>query len=251
MRKHRSAFAVVLATMSRLLLVVLVAGATARPVAAQPAPTPNVAAQPSLAELPEPTLDPEAVRDDADSILADAKFKEPPKSLMQRLGEWFSEKLLELTNRAGDGGVFSALGWFLVLAFIAVIAFFVFRIGRTMRTDPGVELEVLVEPRRDPDEWRKLAEQCEARGEWKDALRCRYRALIGELVEHGVVRDIPGRTAGEYRQDLATAEPDIAPAFSGASDLFEQAWYGDLPTGPEENRRFRQLADEVLAGANR
>ncbi len=232
----------------------LVAASTDEVEARQVPPDPVVqpgARHAAVGELPEPAADPEAVRDDADDILSQPKFKEPPKSWLQRFSEWFSEKLVELTRRAGSGGVLDAVGWFLVLASIGVIVFFVLRIGRTVRPDPGVELEVLVEPHRDPDEWRRLAEQCEARGEWKEALRCRYRVLIGELVERGVVRDIPGRTAGEYRRDLARAEPEAAAPFAGASDLFERAWYGDLPTGPEENRRFRRLADEVLAGTRR
>jgi hypothetical protein len=89
----------------------------------------------------------------------------------------------------------------------------------------------------------------ESTGDWKGGLRCRYRELVGELVARDVLRDVPGRTAGEYRTELREHAPEVAAPFSGACDLFERAWYGDLPTGRDESEHFRELADRVLAGA--
>ncbi|MCX7620815.1 MAG: DUF4129 domain-containing protein [Acidimicrobiales bacterium] len=231
-------------------ILILVAPVTSQVVAARPEPSTTSSAT-AWADLPESTAEPDAVRADADDILADPRFKEPPKSLMQRASEWFFEKFAQLIASAGSGGAVSALGWVLVLAFVAVIAFFVVRLGRTVRPDPEADVDVTVEVRREPHEWRRLAEQYEARGEWKEALRCRYRALLGDLVERRLLRDIPGRTVGEYRRDFAQVAPGLAPAFADASELFERAWYGDLPTGVEENRRFRQLESDVLAGTDR
>jgi hypothetical protein len=41
--------------------------------------------------------------------------------------------------------------------------------------------------------------------------------------------------------------PEVAEAFDDAADLFDRAWYGDLPTGPDEAARFRSDAEQVLA----
>jgi Domain of unknown function (DUF4129) len=50
---------------------------------------------------------------------------------------------------------------------------------------------------------------------------------------------------------VAEAAPAVAAPFSGATELFERAWYGDRPTGRDEADRFRGLADEVLTGVGR
>jgi hypothetical protein len=86
-------------------------------------------------------------------------------------------------------------------------------------------------------------------------LRCRYRALAAQLVARKVVPDIPGRTVGEHRADVRAAAPAAAPSFDEAAELFESAWYGDQPTGADENARFRAMSDtverEVVHGASR
>ncbi len=58
-----------------------------------------------------------------------------------------------------------------------------------------------------------------------------------------MLRDVPGRTAGEFRVELAASmhRSRRRLAFSGASELFERAWYGDVPTGPAESELFRRL----------
>jgi hypothetical protein len=124
------------------------------------------------------------------------------------------------------------------------------RIARTMQAVPTHAVAQPTEPRRSAVNWRAEAERLEAEGNWKDALRCRYRSLVMELIERDVLRDVPGRTAGEYRVELREHAPTAATAFSGASELFERAWYGDLPTGATENERFQVLARDVLVGAH-
>jgi hypothetical protein len=105
----------------------------------------------------------------------------------------------------------------------------------------------MVELTRTPREWRAEADALEAAGRWKEGLRCRYRALIAELVRRGAIPDQPGRTAGEYVSDVAGTLPAAAPALAAATELFEAAWYGDLPTGAGEAERFRRFDAQVLA----
>ena len=38
--------------------------------------------------------------------------------------------------------------------------------------------------------------------------------------------------------------------FTEATYLFEDAWYGDEPTGRAENERFRALADAVVTASD-
>ncbi len=104
---------------------------------------------------------------------------------------------------------------------------------------------------RTAEEWRAEADQHESAGRWRDALRCRYRALVAELAGNGVLDDLPGKTTGEERADIARTVPEASPPFSEATALFDDAWYGDAPTGRDETDRLRQLSDEVLAEAGR
>ena len=72
---------------------------------------------------------------------------------------------------------------------------------------------------------------------------------MSTLIDRGVLRDVPGRTAGEFRIELAETEPALTEPFAAASGLFEDAWYGDAPTGPDDAARFAELADTVQRGA--
>ena len=96
-------------------------------------------------------------------------------------------------------------------------------------------------------EWRSEAERAEDEERWKDAMLCRYRELVGELVDRGAIRAIPGLTTGELRLEVSTSVPDALDAFSEATTLFELPWYARVSTGPEENRQFRELARRILA----
>ena len=68
---------------------------------------------------------------------------------------------------------------------------------------------------------------------------------------NGLLDDVPGKTTGEERADIARAVPDASPSFAEATALFDEVWYGDAPTGPAETERLRSLSDAVLEKAAR
>jgi hypothetical protein len=141
------------------------------------------------------------------------------------------------------------IAWLVVVAAIIAIVYLVARGVQSGRSlEPGVgAASVDVERRRPATEWEAEAAAQEAAGHWREGLRCRYRALVARLARRGVVEEVPGRTAGEYRATVRVALPSSAPAFSEATDLFEGAWYGGRSTGPAESEAFRGLADQVVA----
>jgi len=96
--------------------------------------------------------------------------------------------------------------------------------------DPDVEEVggVVVDRRREPSNWRADADAHRRAGRFRDALRCRYRALVGDLARRGLIDEIPGRTTGEERAQLHDVAPRAAPPFDRAADLFDGAWYGDV-----------------------
>lgn len=156
-------------------------------------------------------------------------------------------RFLDLISGSGSG---SLIGTVVVLVFVAVLALLVFRFARTVRRDPGSGLEVSGPVGRTAREWVADADAALAAGDFREALRCRYRALLADLAAAGLVEEVPGRTTGEY---VAAVRDDIPPAlepFRTATRAFEAAWYGPDPTGPADLEGFLVSAREVLARAD-
>ena len=171
---------------------------------------------------------------------------------MRRIIDWLA-KQIKVPFSAASGGN-AVLGFVILIVFLAALAYVASRIrfGVPSSAKPDkVSLDIDVEEDRPADVWRTEAEQAEAEGQWKLALRARYRWLLGELIERQVLVNVPGRTPGEYRNDFARIIPDQATPFTSATDLFERAWYGNEATGPQENQRFRAYAEQVLAATER
>lgn len=202
-------------------------------------------------ELPPSSHDPDAVRDLADRILSEARYDRPPESIPERILGWFADRIADVLSTLVGTGAGTVVAWIVVLGAIGAIAYLVIRHGRVVRADlpVGGAPSAMVELSRSPAEWLAEAEELEGAGRWKEALRCRYRALVGDLVRRGAIPDQPGRTAREHVRDVEESRPHAAPAMAAATDLFEAAWYGDEPTGPSGSKRFQDLAAEVLAPA--
>jgi hypothetical protein len=187
----------------------------------------------------------------ADEILQRDEFRPPDKSFVEEAVDWVDETVRSFLSSLVSGGAGSLIAWVVLVGLLAVVGLLVARVVRTVQPVPTTATERAVDVRRAAVDWRAEAERLEREHAWKAALRSRYRWLVAELVEREVLRDVPGRTAGEYRTEVGEHAPAAASAFSGASELFERAWYGDLPTGPDENERFRSLAGDVLSGTRR
>ena len=196
---------------------------------------------------PEPT----EIRDHLHQVLSRSEFLRK-KSLWTRFWEWVGSHFPKVGGTAGAwGGVGSVLQWLLLAVLIAgvlVLAWWVVRNGvRGPRVEKPAEIAGETETWKTGDQWGTAAEGFEARSEWKDAMRCRYNELVSRLVDRGDAPATRGRTTGELRLDVTRSLPDGAAEFSEATLLFELPWYGDRPTGPAENQRFRDLAAAVVA----
>ncbi|HEX3540549.1 MAG TPA: DUF4129 domain-containing protein [Acidimicrobiales bacterium] len=204
-------------------------------------------------ELAPPANDPNRVRGLAKSILGRPEFRPRRRSVLDAAWHWLTTEVGKLLARLfGGGSPGSSLAADVVVGVVlaAVIALVVVTVVRRggARRRPGRPAVVFRDDRAamSPAAWRAEAAAHEAAGRWREALRCRYRALVAELAGRGVVEEVPGRTSGEYRHDVTFAAPAAAPAFAGATDLFEQAWYGDRPTGRGDQAAFDDLARRVL-----
>jgi hypothetical protein len=200
-------------------------------------------------ELPVPDRDPEQVREVVREVLARPEFRPAERSLVERAYDWVLEmvgRLLGAIAGSGAGGIVGLVLLALVLAGVGVL---VARFSRGLTPSAEVAAAVLAGRRRSAAEWRADADAQERVGAWRDAVRSRYRALVADLAARGLVEEVPGRTAGEYRRQVGRAVPAAAADFAGATELFEVAWYGRADTGAREAAHLRALSDRVLQRA--
>ena len=197
-------------------------------------------------ELRAPDRDPQQVREVVREVLSRPEFRPAHRSLTERVFAWVLEvigRLLAALGGSGAGGIVGLLLLALVLVGVGVLAA---RFSRGLTPSPEVAAAVPGGRRRSAAEWRADAEAQEGAGAWRDAVRSRYRALVADLAARGLVEEVPGRTAGEYRREVGHALPAAAGDFAGATELFEVAWYGRADTGPQEAAHLRDLSDRVL-----
>jgi hypothetical protein len=210
-----------------------------------------------LADLPPPDHDPAEAREAADRILDRPEYRwAEGRSLIERIGDWLAEQVDRLLGPLGvaPGGVPVWVGWVVLAVLVAVVALLVFRSRSGWRRDRAPRSaddgRVVVALGDDAVDWAAEAARCEAEGRWREALRARYRVLVGALAERGVIGDLVGRTAGELVADVRVGSPATARAFAPATELFEEAWYGGAPVGPTDLDRFAAVADAAVRAAS-
>jgi hypothetical protein len=189
---------------------------------------------------------PGEIRQRAHDVLSRAEF-ERHESVVQRILGWIGDQLNKISFGAGGGpGFLGNLISLLVLAGIVVVIVLLVRsmLGRTRMPKPDQtdELTIELEDGRAATDWRTDAERLEAAGQWREAMRARYRELVRALIEDDMLDDLPGRTTGEYRAAFVRARPERADSFVELTDLFEAVWYGGVETDESDNSRFRHLA---------
>lgn len=169
--------------------------------------------------------------------------------------------------RGSSGGTdlsfLSLLLWLLLIAGVVAIVWLLLRrtgvIGRGKGTKAAdsddddaadeviSDVAVFVDRSREPFDWRKEADAHRRAGRYRDALRCRYRALVGDMARRGLIDEIPGRTTGEHRLQVHSVVPEVAAAFDAAAELFDGAWYGHFDVDERDDDRFVQLERDMLA----
>lgn len=87
------------------------------------------------------------------------------------------------------------------------------------------------------------AERFALDGNYAEAVRCRFLALILVMDERGWVRAEKWKTNYEYRDELGDRQPQAVAAFSEAARLYERVYYGRGAAGEQEYKRMKQLSE--------
>jgi hypothetical protein len=191
----------------------------------------------------------DAVRRAAHDILSRPEFHTAPESPIDRARHWIGDQINHALNAVLSGTRLGILGIILAVVVVAAIVLLIVLSVRGTTPNPVRAGYRIGGRQQSASDWLADAAAAEARGDWRSALRCRYRALVADLAARGVVEEVAGRTTGEYRAAVGAAVPAVEGEFSSATEMFERAWYGDEPAGAAESARFRDAADRVLASA--
>jgi hypothetical protein len=200
-------------------------------------------------DLRVPVRDPDQVREAVREVLSRPEFRPPDRPLLNRLLDWLLELVGRVLAALAGGGAGGIIGLVLLALLLLGVGLLVARFSRGLTPSPEVAAAVPGTARRSAAGWRAEAEAHERTGAWRQAVRSRYRALVADLASRGLLEEVSGRTAGEYRREIGRALPDAAADFAGATELFELAWYGRSETGSREAARLRDLSGRVLERA--
>jgi hypothetical protein len=173
--------------------------------------------------------DPADVRSRAEELLSRPPFGESPpgplRRLLSHLGDTLAGFLRELFGGVLGTGL---LPWVLVVLGVAMVSWLVWRITRGLSADRSIAEVPADGVGRSPADWHADADAAEARGERREALRCRYGAMVASLLTTGVLEDVPGRTVRELDDEIAQAMPTIADDVAAAGERFDAVIYGHL-----------------------
>jgi hypothetical protein len=197
--------------------------------------------------------DPNDVRQKAREILGRREFTKE-NGFWKKVQGWLQDPLTHLGHLVdrikalfgGGHGAFAAgAAWIFTFLIVALIVLLVFRFVRTSSVSEKVEVGQEIRQERTSVSLINQAEEYEAKGDWRRAIRMRHAALVAMLIEKGILRRAPGKTASEYATEVASNAPAARESFNAATSLFEWAWYGSRSPHETDVSTFREYADAV------
>ncbi|WP_375766619.1 DUF4129 domain-containing protein [Archangium gephyra] len=193
----------------------------------------------------------------------------PPSGLWQRFMKWLLDLLEQLFRRtetqsrapasSGEGGLASANAVMVVViaAALVVLALVLLRALGKAKAGEDARLEVSTQDAstlaadpmnalsRPPEGWAHLADELAARGEYREAVRSLYLALLSRLHRDGVIHYDTTLSNWDYLRQFRSRR-EWVPSFRELTLRFDFAWYGNLPVGADGYRDFRALCAPML-----
>jgi hypothetical protein len=197
-----------------------------------------------VAPLTPPDLDPSAIRDATEQVLAGQSYRSARPGLLAQLFTAITDAIaggLARVLSAGGGQV----ALIVVAGAVMIIGVIAWQLTRRVRRDRRRTPHPGRIGGRTADDWRRAAAGHAADGAWARAVRCHYRALLADLVSAGAIDEVAGRTARGYLRDVAAAAPDAERAMTTATEAFESAWYDGGAVDATDVDRVRAAADAV------
>ncbi|MCY1045194.1 DUF4129 domain-containing protein [Corallococcus sp. bb12-1] len=231
-------------------------------------------------------VDARAATDRARSILARPEFQDRPekdpkepkeekvpeepgwwRQFIDKLGKWLEElfrrkdplpKPRETALPLSGGAAADVVVVALVALTLAVLGVVVVSILKRRRVESGPGLEVSTVDAaalagnpdhalsRPPEGWAHLADALAARGEYREAVRNLYLALLSRLHRDGAILYDETLSNWDYLRAFR-GRPEVKAPFRELTRRFDFAWYGNVPVGKEGYTEFRAITAPLLA----
>jgi hypothetical protein len=123
-------------------------------------------------------------------------------------------------------------------------------LGQAAKTGEGTPPTewALMEPQQSMAALWRRAEDLAGKGDYLEAVRFLYLAMLGLLHRSNLIRYERTQTNGEYLQQLrqsAAAPTTLQQPVSRLIRLFEEKWYGERECQPTDYQACRGLAEEI------
>jgi hypothetical protein len=171
--------------------------------------------------------------------LARPEYSQRP-SLLQRLWEWFLG-LFDGIPALDAPPLPVLVGVLVALALLVGVALWVAGPVRLARRRARSAAVVAHDDDRTAAQMRAAADAAAERGDWTLAVAERFRAVVRHLEERVVIDPRPGRTAQEAAAAAGDRLPELAAGLHDGASLFDDVVYGELPAGPPDDARMRDL----------
>ncbi|RKG98070.1 DUF4129 domain-containing protein, partial [Corallococcus sp. CA053C] len=230
-------------------------------------------------------VDARAATDRARSILARPEFQDRPEKepkepkqeevppeqswwrrFIDKLGRWLQELFrVERPSPPRDtsiplsgGAAAKVLVVALVALTLAVLGVVVVGVLKRRRGGTGPSLEVSTVDAaalagnpdhalsRPPEGWAHLADALAAQGEYREAVRNLYLALLSRLHRDGAILYDETLSNWDYLRAFR-GRPEVKAPFRELTRRFDFVWYGNLPVGQDGYTEFRAITAPLLA----
>jgi hypothetical protein len=168
-------------------------------------------------------------------------------SLLERAADRFRSWLGNLLDHAAAASPGGATGLVLiVVAVVAVIVALRLGLGPLARTAQATSA-VFEERHLTAADYRANADACAADGDYAGAVRERFRAVVRELEERGVLERRPEQTADEAATEAGGVLTALAADLRSAARAFDDVTYGGRQATTETDASIRSLDQHVRA----
>jgi hypothetical protein len=193
--------------------------------------------------------DPDAVRRRADELLNAPPYVDgPPGPVRRALGLLGDRVAAFIAGLFADATFANVLPWVLVVIGVIVVVIVAVRLTRGATLDRAVAQVPRVDRQRTAADWSADADAAASDGQWRDAVRYRYLALVTALHDGGHVEELPGRTVRELDREVADRAPALAGVVTRAGERFEEVVFGGRPADRADAEVIRDAVDAVTRG---
>ncbi|GIG39655.1 DUF4129 domain-containing protein [Cellulomonas phragmiteti] len=167
------------------------------------------------------------------------------ESLLQRALAWVVEQLETMPGIGMSHG--AAL--LVVVAVVVLVVVVALRVAGPVRATARRRRSGVLhaDDRRTAAQLRDAADAAARAGTWSLAVAERYRAVVRDLEDRGLLDERPGRTAHEAARVAGAALPAHADQLARGGDLFDDVVYGERSATSEDDAALRALDEAVRA----